>query len=706
MKKALLYLLIGLIISSCGETGPPAIDRYDLVNRHRVVNTTIDSLGPLSVGNGDFAFTVDITGLQSFPGHYLNGIPLGTLSNWGWHSYPDTVGYTHEQVIRKFDVSGREVGYFHDYSNERTTERAKASRWLRENPHRINLGTIGLNLYDVNDQLLDIGKIDIPHQELDLWKGEITSNFEANGVPVTVITIIHPEKDMVAASIHSELIKSGLLKVELRFPESDPSWKNEELWGDDLHHQSRIFISGERSTTIEHVQDSTRYYVVFSNASGEVAESGKHRFVLVPSRDTDSIEFCCEFVENADEKGDEPDFGSTRASANSYWETFWSTGGAVDFSSCSDPRAFELERRVILSRYLTQIQCSGNLPPQETGLTFNSWYGKVHMEMHWWHGVHFALWQKENVLEKQMEYYSSIEDQARSLAGMQRYEGIRWPKMTGPYGITSPSTVGNYLIWQQPHYIYFSELLYQLSSDKVSTLGKYGKLVFETADFMASFPALDSTNNRYILAPPLVPAQETFDVHTTMNPAFELTYWNWALHTAIEWKKRVNEPAPSAWSEVVNRLSKLPVKDSLYLFTENGIDSYDNLRYLSDHPMVLGCMGMLPPSEYVNRKIMDRTFSRVVSSWNWPETWGWDYPMVAMAAGALGRYEEAVDYLLLDVQKNTYLPNGHNYQDERLTIYLPGNGALLTTVARMCTKDQFPKNGKWNVHWENLNDFF
>jgi hypothetical protein len=84
------------------------------------------------------------------------------------------------------------------------------------------------------------------------------------------------------------------------------------------------------------------------------------------------------------------------------------TGGAVDFSECTDPRAFELERRVVLSQYLTRVQCSGSLPPSETGLTYNSWYGKFHLEMHWWHAVHFALWQREQILERQMDYYRSI----------------------------------------------------------------------------------------------------------------------------------------------------------------------------------------------------------------------------------------------------------------------------------------------------------
>ncbi|MBQ7512136.1 MAG: hypothetical protein IJU11_05275, partial [Prevotella sp.] len=60
----------------------------------------------------------------------------------------------------------------------------------------------------------------------------------------------------------------------------------------------------------------------------------------------------------------------------------------------------------------------------------------------------------------------------------------------------------------------------------------------------------------------------------------------------------------------------------------------------------------------------------------------------------------------------TYLPNGHNFQTpDRLRVYLPGNGALLTAVAMMCAgwdgstdfpTPGFPKDGKWNVRWEDL----
>ena len=102
----------------------------------------------------------------------------------------------------------------------------------------------------------------------------------------------------------------------------------------------------------------------------------------------------------------------------------------------------------------------------------------------------------------------------------------------------------------------------------------------------------------------------------------------------------------------------------------------------------------------------------LMESWNWKRTWGWDYPLVAMTAARVGKPEIAIDALLMDTQKNTYLNNGHNYQDERLTLYLPGNGGLLTAVAMMAGGWQgapnipapgFPRDGSWVVKYERLN---
>jgi hypothetical protein len=58
-----------------------------------------DTLGSLTIGNGGFAYTVDFTGLQTFPDLYKNGIPLGTQSDWGWHSFPNENNYHIEETL-------------------------------------------------------------------------------------------------------------------------------------------------------------------------------------------------------------------------------------------------------------------------------------------------------------------------------------------------------------------------------------------------------------------------------------------------------------------------------------------------------------------------------------------------------------------------------------------------------------------------------
>ena len=107
---------------------------------------------------------------------------------------------------------------------------------------------------------------------------------------------------------------------------------------------------------------------------------------------------------------------------------------------------------------------------------------------------------------------------------------------------------------------------------------------------------------------------------------------------------------------------------------------------------------------------MRRTLRRVMESWQWAETWGWDYPLVAMTATRLGEPELAIDALLMETVKNRYHPNGHNYQRPALTIYLPGNGGLLSATAMMAagwdgapTRDApgFPRV-RWTVRAERL----
>lgn len=129
-------------------------------------------------------------------------------------------------------------------------------------------------------------------------------------------------------------------------------------------------------------------------------------------------------------------------------------------------------------------------------------------------------------------------------------------------------------------------------------------LVFETADFMASYAWNDSTKNRYTLGPILIPAQESLKLETTVNPPFELVYWYWGLKTAQDWKKRLNLEAVAIWADIIEKISQLTIHDGLYLCSEDTKDSYQNPGYMSDHPIVSAISGVLPETRLVDPDIM------------------------------------------------------------------------------------------------------
>ena len=74
--------------------------------------------------------------------------------------------------------------------------------------------------------------------------------------------------------------------------------------------------------------------------------------------------------------------------------------------------------------------------------------------------------------------------------------------------------------------------------------------------------------------------------------------------------------------------------------------------------------------------------------------------MVAMTAASLNEPALAIDALAMVTPKNTWLPNGHNWQRANLPLYLPGNGGLLLAIAHMVRENAFPKN--WNVRARRL----
>jgi hypothetical protein len=329
--------------------------------------------------------------------------------------------------------------------------------------------------------------------------------------------------------------------------------------------------------------------------------------------------------------------------------------------------------------------------------------------MIWWHQAWLPLWGHGDLLARTMKWYEKAEPMAREIARRSGFDGIRWMKMTDPSAAEAPSNVGSFLIWQQPHYIYMAELIYR-SNPSEDVLKEYYHLVQETAKFMYSFAVYDELGGRFILKG-AIPAQETLKAATTINSPFELSYWHYAMEVAQEWRVRMGEGRNLEWDELIDKLSPLAYNDDkLYLASEDATDTYIDIRFTSDHMAVLGSVGILPMNKLIRKDYMKNTLEWVWDNWNWGKTWGWDYPMTAMNATRLGEPEKAVGALLMDKRTNTYLVNGHNYQDKRLRCYLPGNGGLLTAIALMCAgwdgcevkNPGFPKDGTWNVRWEGL----
>ncbi len=697
----IVLLPLFLLLHTCKHSDE-LIDRRALVCRHIPSVSSADSLFPFSVGNGEFAFTADITGLQTFPEFYRNGISLCTMSQWGWHSVANPNHYALDQTFEYYDTYGRSVPYA-------SLQHSKAGEWLRANPHRLNLGRIGFKIKKQDGSEIKLTDIKNIHQTADIWEGIIKSTFTIENHAMQVETGCHPQNDAIAVKIRSKLLRKNCVSISFDFPYGSLSWGGDGAdWNSPEKHTSKIIVQDDQSALIERKLDSTQYFVEIQwQGKAQFERLAEHAFLLSVSGNK-QFSFTCCFSQI---KPKEPLSNSEEVFqiCKTHWQNFWKTGGAVDLSESKDSRAFELERRIVQSRYLTAIQCAGSLPPQETGLTCNSWYGKFHLEMHWWHAVHFALWGKPDFLEKSLSWYRMIFPEAGKTAQQQGYEGVRWPKMVGPDGRESPSTIGVFLIWQQPHPIYYAELLYQQKKDR-AVLERYKAIVFASADFMADYARWDENKNQYVLGPPLIPAQEIDSPDSTINPTFELAYWAFGLKTAQKWRERLGFPPDPKWQHIIDHLSPLPMNHGLYQNAENALNTFEDEKQRRDHPTLLGAYGMLP-NDSVDIDVMRSTLNRVMQSWDWESTWGWDYPLIAMTAARIGQPETAVDALLMAVPKNTYLNNGHNYQSSALPLYLPGNGGLLTAVAMMTAgwdgaperpAPGFPKNGKWTIKYEGL----
>jgi hypothetical protein len=510
------------------------------------------------------------------------------------------------------------------------------------------------------------------------------------------------------------LLKSGDLEVRFRFAYSyDVSVKNKSplVWDKPGQHRTEIVRHGAGFSQLARTIDDSRYFVnVQWQGAGELTEAGPHDFRLRP-KDTDVLAFTCGFSPDA-AATTWPAFAATRAASVQGWKDYWTKGGVVDLAGSTDPRAPEVERRIVLSQYLMKVNYASSMPPGESGLTHISWYGKHNSEMYFWHAAQFYEWGHVDLLEKGLGWYRKILPHALADAAAQGFEGARWPKMAGIDGRPGPGTINPFIIWNQPNPIYLSELVYRAHPDR-ATLEKYRDVVFESARFLASFAWYDKASDRYVLGPPIKNVSESSGENNTQNPTFELAYWHYGLQLAQTWRERLGLKPEPRWADILQKLSQLPVSDGKYLEIETFPDIYKSQGGLPT--TMLMALGFLPQTSMVDPDIMRRTFDEVNRRGrNGIQRWvSWSQGQGALTAARLGETANAVG--ILANPSAHFMNNGHvrrAAEPLECPAFLPVNASLLDAAGLMIAgwdgapkvnAPGFPQDGTWNVKWEGLN---
>jgi len=678
------------------------IHRENLIRKFNPALTKVVTDSPITVGNGGLAFTADVTGLQTLYDEYSDACPVLTMSTEAWHSMPDDNGryYGPENITMTEYFNGER--HF-KYPVKCYPEESQIYDWLRQNPHRFNLLRLSFKLDGNNITSKDITGI---RQSLDLYTGILTSKFKLDGKEVLVETLVGLGQTL-GVRVESTLLKERLT-VEATFPYGSPDKIASDFNAPNKHTTKIVKTTtekGQSSMLLSRKLDRDEHYVLI-NGEVKSESNGVHCVKLsIPEQRRKGMSFCVSFAKNPGELA-EVSFKQAYEQSVKRFYAFWNKGAIIDVTSSPDERAEELQRRIILSMYLTFIQCSGKLPPQETGLTCNSWYGRFHLEMHPIHAAYLALFGKGDLLERSFDFYLKNLDKAKEIAAKNGFKGARWPKMTSNIADQAPSVIAPLLIWQQPHLIYMLELLRRArySDKRVEVPGiteeefltKYKDLISETAAFMADFASYDKDGDRYVLKPPMYSVQEKGDPEKIMNPPFELAYWSFGLRTAYEWMHDIGEDHED-WLKIADSMAKAPVYDGLLAAYEGATDTYDNLSI--DHPSMLFAYGFI--SGEVDKDILKASIEKMKECWDFDSLWGWDFAFLAMTYAKLGMYDEAFDMILCKTNKNIFGINGNNIQGTRkdLPLYLPGNGALLLAMSAL----KSTKN--WYVETEGIMDY-
>lgn len=585
------------------------IIKYNLKFNH------IDSKNPVTIGNGDFAITLDQTGTQSLYEIYKD-IPLSTMSNKNWF-------YKDKKDIKPSYVDGKAYILFNldNDPNYQTN---------RQYPFKYSF--MQILLYD-NDKLIDINNIKDVKQELDLYKGIVTSSFNYKEKINKTISFIYQDHDEFNFKLQSDNLN---LALKFNYPSYTKNGYRLDILPNVLVKEDRITLLYDDKNSLSFKLKSSSNYQIVENT-------------LI--FDDNNVSFSLALDEIKEGK---------------LLDEFWKCDNGIIIIDNE-----ELVKKMVLSKYLLHVNSTGIYPPQESGLTYNCWNSKFHLEMHLIH----SLWNIYNNhvgdLVKSFDYYLSIMPSSLKRASLNGYKGLRFPKMTGPDGEDSPSNIGPLLIWQAPHILFMLQEIYYLYN-KENIIKKYEPLISGTIDFMISFLTLK--DSKYQMLDPLLEACESIPLDRCQNPSFELEYWRYTLERQPKIDTVLYGHQRYDYLDITSKIITPKEDDGIYLKTYGVIDKYDLYK---DHPTE-GFLMSFFKSKIVDKEKMVKTIDYILKNMDLSSYWGWDFPFLGLSLLNCGEIEKSIEVTQLNTINNQYLYNGYNTSPrDDLKAYLPGNGAFL-----------------------------
>ena len=584
------------------------IIKYNLKFNH------IDSKNPVTIGNGDFAITLDQTGTQSLYETYKD-IPLSTMSNKNWF-------YKDKKNIKPSYVDGKAYMLF-NLDNDPNYQ------INRQYPFKYSF--MQILLYD-NDKLIDINNIKDVKQELDLYKGIVTSSFNYKEKINKTISFIYQDHDEFNFKLQSDNLN---LALKFNYPSYTKNGYRLDILPNVLVKEDRITLLYDDKNSLSFKLKSSSNYQIVENT-------------LI--FDDNNVSFSLALDEIKEGK---------------LLDEFWKCDNGIIIDN------EELVKKMVLSKYLLHVNSTGIYPPQESGLTYNCWNSKFHLEMHLIH----SLWNIYNNhvgdLVKSFDYYLSIMPSSLKRASLNGYKGLRFPKMTGPDGEDSPSNIGSLLIWQAPHILFMLQEIYYLYN-KENIIKKYEPLISGTIDFMISFLTLK--DSKYQMLDPLLEACESIPLDRCQNPSFELEYWRYTLERQPKIDTVLYGHQRYDYLDITSKIITPKEDDGIYLKTYGVIDKYDLYK---DHPTE-GFLMSFFKSKIVDKEKMVKTIDYILKNMDLSSYWGWDFPFLGLSLLNCGEIEKSIEVTQLNTINNQHLYNGYNTSPrDDLKAYLPGNGAFL-----------------------------